>query len=110
MENQFVFGGIYFVDHIIKSNIDKEIIINENDTYEDRREEIEKLFSLSTIYPLYPESSYPKVIMGENLKTSYFNYEWFSFLIFVFIIFIVLHLKCIYDTIVYLYGLISLFF
>lgn len=103
-------GGIDFVNHIILSNIDQEIIINENDTYEDRREEIEKMFSLSKIYPLYPESSYPQVIMDESLKTSYFDREWFSFLIFLFMIIVAIPLKFIYDTLIVLYGFVSLFF
>lgn len=63
-------GGIDFVNHTIKANINEEIYINEDDRYEDRIQEIKDMFAKSKIYPLYEDCSNPIVINNTGYKST----------------------------------------
>jgi hypothetical protein len=70
-----IIGGIDYYNHIIGFCKDiPEIIIKDTDKYEDIKYEIQEKFSNSKIYPLYPEMSYPKIIMNNEFYTTIIDY------------------------------------
>lgn len=64
-------GGIDFVNHVIKVNLDTEIEISQDDTYENKVEEIKNVFANCKIYPLYSGCSNPDVITPKEMKSHF---------------------------------------
>lgn len=62
-----IVAGIDFVNHQLYANLDKEIIVSPDDKYEDKVEEIKKMFEESKVYPLYPNQSNPIVKMEPGM-------------------------------------------
>lgn len=66
-----IIAGVDFNSHIIKCKLDKEIIIDSNDNFESRIEEIKSLFANSGIVPRFPNQSNPQIITNGKVNPSY---------------------------------------
>lgn len=74
---QIIIGGVDYHNHLLTC-LDVKYDVSNISKYENFKEFIQDDFSKSKLYPLYPECSYPRIIMDNNYYTTSIDYVHFT--------------------------------